>query len=55
VTARGERTADMEVLVRKGFLAALEKRATQRTPRTDAVQAVNSDAGPRQGRNRVPG
>ncbi len=40
VTAEESARQIMEVLIRKGFLAALEKRATQRTPRTDAVQAV---------------
>jgi sulfate adenylyltransferase len=40
VTAEESARQIMEVLVRKGFLAALEKRATQRTPRTDVVQAV---------------
>ena len=44
VAATAEESAQqiMEVLVRKGFLAALEKRAKQRTPRSDAVQAATS-------------
>jgi sulfate adenylyltransferase len=40
VTAEESARKIMEVLVRKGFLATPEKRAKQRTPRTDAVQAV---------------
>jgi len=32
----------LEVLVRKGFMEFVEKRAKQRTPRTGALQAVKS-------------